>query len=72
MKSVEVVEFNIKESEYRMLARKFMSVMSTRGYQDVLLEKSVVPPLEKVLDENSPNNKAKSKGKNRMTKFTMI
>ena len=55
MKSIKIVEFNSKESEYRMWARKFMSVATTRGYCDILLAKAVVPPQVTVLNENAPN-----------------
>ena len=44
MKSIKIAEFNDKESEYRMWARKFISVATTRGYRDVLLGKIAVPP----------------------------
>ena len=36
MKLIKIVEFNDNESEYRMWARKFMSVATTIGYRDVL------------------------------------
>ena len=63
MKSIKIVEFNDKESEYRMWARKFMSVATTRGYRDVLLGKTVVPPQDEVLDESAPSDKIKLKGR---------
>ena len=44
MKLIKIVELNDKESEYQMWVRKYMSVASTRGYHDVLLGKTVVPP----------------------------
>ena len=52
MKSIKIVEFNDKESEYFMWARKFMAVVTTRGYRDVLLGKTVVTPQDVVLDES--------------------
>jgi len=64
MKSIKVIEFNDKENEYRMWARKFMSVATTRGYRDVLLGKTIVPPQDESLDENVPNDKIKLKGRN--------
>ena len=64
MKSIKVIEFNDKENEYRMWARKFMSVATTRGYRDVLLGKTIVPPQDETLDENVPNDKIKLKGRN--------
>ena len=39
MKSIKIVEFNNKEDEYIMWEKKFMSVSTTRGYQDVFLGK---------------------------------
>ena len=63
MKSIKIIEFNDKESEYRMSARKFMSVATTRGYCDVLLGKTVVPPQDEVLDVNTPSDKIKFKGR---------
>ena len=52
MKLIKIVEFNGKESEYRMWARKFMSLATTRGYRDVLLGKTTVPPQDEDLDKN--------------------
>ena len=63
VKSIKIVEFNDKESEYRMWARKFISVATTRGYRDVLLGKTVVPPQDEILDENTPSDKVKLKGR---------
>ena len=48
MKSIKIVEFNDKESEFRMWARKFMSVATTSGYLDVLLGKILVPSQDEV------------------------
>ena len=62
MKSIKIVEFNDKESEHRMWARKFMSAATTRGYRDVLLGKIAVPPQDDVLNEEVPNDKIKLKG----------
>ena len=64
MKSIKIVEFNDKVSEYRVWARKFISVTSTRGCRDVLLGITAVPPKDEVLDENVPNVKIKLKGRN--------
>ena len=62
MKSIKIVEFKDKESEYRMWKRKIMSVVISRGYCDFLLEKMVMPPQDEVLDENALNNKVELKG----------
>ena len=62
IKSIKIIEFKDKESEYRILARKIMSIAMTRGYWDVLLGITEVPPQDEVLDENAPNNKTKLKG----------
>ena len=63
IKSINIVEFNDKEKEYRMWARNFMSVAATRGYWNILLEKTVMPSQDEALDENAPNNKTKLKGR---------
>jgi len=41
-----------------------MSVATTRGYRDVLLGKTIVPPQDETSDENVPNDKIKLKGRN--------
>ena len=46
-----------------MWTKKVMSIATTRGYRDVLLGKTEVPPQDEVLDENAPNEKAKVKGR---------
>ena len=44
MKLIKIIEFNDKENEYRVWSKKFMSVATIRGYRDVLLGKTIVPP----------------------------
>ena len=63
MKSIKIVEFNDKESEYKMWARKFILVATNRGYRDVLLGKTVEPPQDDILDYNTPSDKVKLKGR---------
>ena len=48
-----------------MWVRKFTYVATTTGYHDVFLGITVVPPQEKILDENASNGKAKLRGRRR-------
>ena len=43
---------------------EFLSIVTTIGYRDVLLGKTLVPPQDEELDENVPNEKIKLKGRN--------
>ena len=59
MKAIRIVSFNDKKENYRMWAKKFLSIASSRKYKDILIGSIVAPKSSEVIDENTDEGKRK-------------
>ena len=57
MKAIRIVSFNDNKENYRMWAKKFLSIASTKKYKDILIGSKVAPKFDEVIDETSEEGK---------------
>ena len=64
-KAIRVIEFSGEQKDWRLFSRKFLAKGGIKGYRNLLLGATAIPPASEVIDETNDAGKAKAEAKKR-------